>query len=299
MPPSFTVWLNGDFLAADEARLPIDDAAITSGVTVTERLRTFQHKPFLLEPHLDRLFASAESAFIESPLAKPEIERITSEVVRRNAELVDDDDDLTISIWLSAGRAGKPTLCVGAAPIPAARYAEGYTTGISLVVPPTRAIAAESLSPVIKTRSRLHWHIADCQAETIEPGAWALLLDAEGFVTETAVANIFAVIDNRLLTPNRGRTLSGISQQYVFNLAKRLGLDIAEANLTIDNVLAAEEVFCTSSIFCIQPVRVINQQPIGTGRPGPIYRQLINAWSQAVGVDIPGQMSRVGFAHRS
>ena len=284
------IWLNGDFLPADAARLSIDDAAITSGVTVTERLRTFRHEPFLLQPHLDRLFESAKAAYIEPSLSNSKLGELVRDVIGRNAKLVPANDDLTVSIWISAGIAGRTTLCVSAIPIPAARY----VAGLRLAVPPTRALDLETLSPAIKTRNRLHWHIADRQADAMEPGARALLLDREGFVTETAIANIFAVRSGRVRTPRRTRTLAGISQRYVFELAGRLDMDIAEADLTIEDLLAAEEVFCSGSVSCLQPVVRINQRAIGAGAPGLLYQRLLMSWSEAVGVEIAEQMRRMG-----
>ena len=290
MSSPYVIWLNGEILPAGEARLSIDDAAITSGATITERLRTFRHEPFLLAAHLDRLYDSARSAFIDPPLEKSELDEVVRDTVARNAEIIPAEEDLTVSVWLSGGMDDRPTLCIDARPIPTARYALGYSAGLRLAVPATLAIDPRSLSPAIKTRNRFHWRIADRQAEAMESGAAALLVDRDGFVTETATANVFAVREGRLLTPRRKRTLAGISQRYVFGLAEGIGAELVETDLMIEDFLHADEVLCSSSIFCLQPVVRINQQTIGDGRPGPIYRQLLDAWSREVGVDIAGQM---------
>lgn len=287
------VWLNGQMLPAEEARLPLDDAALTAAVIVSDRLRTFHHQPFLLPEHLERLRASARGAMIPLPWALAELRDLTHEVIAANARNLFPENDLSVSLWVSAGRGGVPSLGIAAVPIPARHYWPGYDPGLRVAVPPTRAMDPLCLSPAIKTRNRLHWHIADRQAAERDPGAVALLLDREGFVTETSAANLFAVIDGELLTPARARTLSGISQQFVIDFAGELGLPIAEADLVLDDVITANELFASSSISCLQPVTHVNGKAIADGRPGPIYKRLIAAWSQRVDLDIVSQMRRM------
>ena len=163
----------------------------------------------------------------------------------------------------TAGHANGPTVCCYAVPLPARNYAF-HQTGIHLVVPPTRAIPAACLPPQLKTRSRLHWHIADCQARALAANAQALLLDIEGFVTETATGNLFIVRKGALLTPSCTRTLSGISQQYVRNLAAECGWNVSEADLREQDLLQAEELFVTSSVSCMLPVSAA--KPEGRGQ---------------------------------
>ena len=287
------VWLNGQMLPANEACLPLDDAALTSAAVVSERLRTFHHQPFLLEEHLRRLRASARAAMIPMPWSIDELRERTAEVIAANARNVVDNDDMGVSLWVSAGRGGVPSLGISAVPIPARQYLAGYDPGVRVAVPPTRAMEPLCLSPGIKTRNRLHWYIADRQAAEQDPGAVALLLDREGFVTETSAANLFAVIGGKVVTPGRSRPLSGISQQFVLDLAGGMGLPIAEADLLLDDVTAASELFASSSISCLQPVTYVNGQAIADGRPGPVYERLMAAWSRRVDLDIVSQMRRM------
>ncbi len=292
-PPGRIAWLNDRFLPGEQAALSVFDAGVTAAAGVTERLRTFRHEPFLLAEHLARLAASAEAAFVPWAMTPAELDGLVREVVRRNAASVDPADDLAVSVFATAGTETGPTLCIHAAPIPARLYANAYDRGLSLVVPPTRAMPAETLSPQIKTRSRLHWHIADAQADRIEPGAKALLVDADGFVTETAAGNLFVVRRGELATPRLESTLHGISQSYVIDLARSIGLRCDEADLTPEAVAAADEAFVTSSVSCLLPVGRINRADIADRRPGPVYSDLLAGWSDAVGVDVAGQMRRM------
>lgn len=278
MAVEHVAWLNGEFIPLSQAKLSVLDAGVTTGATVTERLRTFRHEPFLLGEHVERLLASAKAAFIPAPATGDELGLLIRDVVRRNAALIDSAEDLSISAFLTAGVEGKPTLCVHATVIPAASVAAAFEQGVALVVPSTRAMSPETLSPQIKTRSRLHWHIADAEAAQKDATAKALLCDAVGNVTETATGNIFAVRHGQLSTPRRARTLHGISQSFVARLAKEQGLAVVEEDLRLDDLLSADEAYVTSSVYCMLPVVRIDGTPIGDGRAGPVYHRLLAAW---------------------
>jgi branched-subunit amino acid aminotransferase/4-amino-4-deoxychorismate lyase len=293
MPADSLAWLNGRFLPLQEASLSIFDAGVTTGASVAERLRTFRHEPFLLDEHLARLGDSANAAYVRLREPTGTIRSIVLEVVQRNATSVSVEQDLVVSIFATAGVADSPTLCVTASPIPAADYADSYETGVTLTVPPTMAMPADVISPQIKTRNRLHWHIADRQADELDRGARALLVDQDGFVTETASGNLFIVRGRKLLTPRRKGTLHGISQAYVMTLASDQNLETTEANFATNDVLHADEAFLTSSVYCMLPAVRLNRCGIGDGRPGATYRRLLAAWSDRVGVDIAAQMMRM------
>ena len=286
-------WLNGGFVSLEEASLSIFDAGVTTGAAVTERLRTFRHQPFLLDEHLARLQTSAEAAFVRLRESTESIRSIVLDVVERNAACISADDDLAISVFATDGVAASPTLFASASPIPARDYARSYEAGIALAIPPTVAMPTSVISPQIKTRNRLHWHIADRQAEQFDTGSKALLVDTDGFVTETASGNLFIGRGRKLLTPRRDRTLHGISQAYVMSLALQAGFAVTETDLSVDDVLSSDEAFLTSSVYCMLPVVRLNRCTIGNGRPSDIYRAVLEAWSRRVGVEIVEQMRRM------
>jgi branched-subunit amino acid aminotransferase/4-amino-4-deoxychorismate lyase len=291
MASEHVAWLNGEHIPLSRASLSIFDAGVLSGAIVSERLRTFRHETFLLDEHVARLEASAEAAFV--PLAVPPggIAELIREVVRKNARPVPPEDDLAVSVFATPGTNQKGALCVYATAIPARQYAAAYEAGIALATPDARAMPASTLAPQIKTRNRLHWHIADAEASRIDSGSAALLADKDGFVTETATGNLFAVFDGgrRIATPRRTKTLCGISQAFAFGLLP----GVEEADLTAEELAAAEEAFVTSSVYCVLPVVRLNRVAIGTGKPGPTYRKLLRDWSERAGVDIAGQMQRM------
>jgi branched-chain amino acid aminotransferase len=222
--------------------------------------------------------------------------------------LIAGDDDLGLTIFVTAGlnatylggrfpdACGGPTVGVHTWLLPFELWAERLRTGQHLVTPSVRQLAAETLDPRIKSRSRLHWHLADRQAQAIDPDASALLLNADGCVTETATANFFIVQDSAVLTPRVGTTLAGVSQAVVRELAAERGIDFRETDIRPEQVPAAAEAFTSSTPYCLMPVSRFNGQPIGDGRPGKVSSELVAAWSAAVGVDIVGQILRAAAA---
>ena len=294
MPVEHVAWLNGEYFPLSQASLSILDPGVLSGAIVSERLRTFRHEPFLLNEHLERLSASARAAFLDLPAAGRELEQLVREVVARNAALVPASHDLAVSLFATAGG----TLCIYATAIPAHSYAAAYDDGISLIIPPVQAMPPESFSPHIKTRNRLHWHIADAMARQVDSTARALLVDGEGFVTETPTGNLFLAVQNELFTPRRTRTLRGTSQSFVIELAERAGFVCREADMTAADLALGMEAFVTSSIYCMLPVVRLEGAALDSGRPGPVYQRLLRIWSDSVGLDIAGQMKQMAHGAR-
>jgi branched-subunit amino acid aminotransferase/4-amino-4-deoxychorismate lyase len=173
-------------------------------------------------------------------------------------------------------------------PLPFDRYRKLFTDGATLVVPSTRPIPAECIDPRAKMRSRMHWWIAEQQAHDIDPNASALLVDAAGHVTETAAANFLIVKDGAVLTPPRSTVLNGVSLQVVEELCGELRISFAERPLTLAECQSADEAMLTSTSYCVAGVRRLNGVELPW--PGPVWRRLLAAWSQRVGVDIEAQI---------
>jgi branched-chain amino acid aminotransferase len=293
-------WLKGEFLPHREAKVAVWDMGIVQAVTVTEAIRTFRHFPFRLEQHLSRLRGSMDAVGIAPAESIEELARHTQQLISHNTGLLGANADLAAILFVTAGesdlhsagcaeRPGRATVCIYTYPLALKSATKAYREGISLVVPSIRHIPPTIIDPRIKTRSRLHWHLADREVRRADPSAEALLLDLNGFATETAKGNLLAVVGDSLLTPLADTTLAGISQQVVEELASGVGLSFARTNLTPDQLLAADELWISSTTTCLVPVTRLNGQPIGSGRPGQVWRRMIDAWSELVGVDIVGQ----------
>ncbi len=293
-------FLNGRFLPQSHAALPFDDAGFIFGATVTDLCRTFRHRLFRLENHLRRFRQSCRLARVPQPRTDGELVEIAERLVDSNAQLLKPKDDLALVMFATPGEIGyylgksggagegSPTLGMHTFPLPFHRFVRLFREGAHLVVPPTRHIPSECVSPRIKQRSRLHWWLAEQEAHAVDPAASALLLDLEGHITETAAANLLLVRDGRVLSPRRQRILGGISLLVVEELCGELGLRFEEADLVIEDCYLCEEAMLTSTPYCMAPVSRINQHALPPD--GPVLERLLSAWSERVGLDIRGQV---------
>ncbi len=296
------VYLNGHMLPASQAHLAIFDAGIVLGATVTEMTRTFRHRPWRLHDHLDRLFRSLRYTRMDIGMSNAQLAKISEELVSNNARLIHTEDELGLIHFVtageyptyagSAGRAARttPTVCVHTFPMPFELWAKKMRTGTHLVTPSIRHVPPQCYDPKMKYRSRMHYYLADQEARLVDPEATALLLDLSGNVTETSGANFLIVERGVIVSPTTVNTLPGISRAMVIELAAKLEIPFVERDIQVFNIMNAEEALLTSTPYCVMPVTKINGVPINTGQPGPMFRRLLNAWSEAAGLDIDGQI---------
>jgi branched-subunit amino acid aminotransferase/4-amino-4-deoxychorismate lyase len=299
------VFINRRWLPAAAAGVPLDDAGFVLGTTVSEQLRTFGGKLFRLPEHLARLQQSLATVGVAPPLDQDELTAAAREIVARNHPLLEPQDDLGLSLFVTPGpyrpyaygRRGEPLVCLHTYPLPFWLWAEKYQHGESLVVTEVTQVPASCWPRSLKCRSRMHYYLAERRAAAMEPGSRALLLDEDGFVTEAATANVLVYRrDEGLLSPPRRKILPGISLAATCELAARIGLPVEERDLTPADLATADELFLTSTPLCIVPVVRFGDQPVGLGVPGPVFHKLLAAWNALVGLDIVAQAQR--FAAR-
>lgn len=174
--------------------------------------------------------------------------------------------------------------------VPFGNWADRFDRGVEVCITAVRQVPGNCWPSELKCRSRMHYYLADQEAARRHPGARALLLDQRGFIGEASTANVVAYFADRgLVTPRLDGVLPGISLQFLFELADELGIPHSQADLLPATLAAADEALLTSTSICVQPVVRQDGQPIGGGQPGPIYRQLLAAWSQKVGVNVAAQ----------
>ena len=306
-----TAHLNGQYVPISQASLHVFDLGVVGGASVSEMVRTFRHVPFRLDEHLARLEQSLEIVGFELGLAMAELKAVCERIVSENAKLIPAHHDLGLIVFVTAGQnltylghagldlARRATVCVHTFPLPFELWVEQYETGIHLVTVGTHSIPDDVISPTIKHRSRLHWHLADREAKRVDPVAMAVLEDHEGYLTETATGNL-CLVDSETIVSPANHVLEGISRSCLDELAASLPMTFAQrGRITADDLANADEALLTSTPTCLLPVTKFNGQPIGSGQPGPIFRKLIDAWSQAVGLDIVEQMQRGALDRQS
>jgi branched-chain amino acid aminotransferase len=301
------VYLNGAFVPEAQARISIFDCALMYGDMVFEMTRTFRQIPFRLDEHLDRLYDSLKYARLDCGLSQAEMVAATHETLERNSEaLAGVDCQIMHNVTRGVIPVYDGIVPEGTGPVvtinvfPLYRHVGGmvdrYETGVHFVVPPQQSVPARYLDPKAKTRSRLHYKIAELQAAYMEEGAQALLTDEHGFVTEGTGNNFFMVRNGEVLTPRGRDILRGVSRGACLDLARGLGIPVRETDIEPYDVRQADEAWFTSTTICMVPITRFDFHTIGDGSPGPVYRRILQAWSEQVGVDIVAQARNLAAA---
>ena len=301
------VYMNGAFVPEDQAKVSIFDSALMFGDMVFEMTRSFNKVQFKLEEHIDRLYYSIKILRIPMEMTKSEMIDACFETISRNEPFFADDDEHRLMINVSRGPLGiyapifdnkiEPTVVIADFPLKwtVAAMADLYDVGINSVIPSQRAIPATLLDPKIKNRSRLWYQMANIEVAQL-PGDnnWALLIDPDGFIAEGTGDNFFLVKDGILYTPEGRNILRGISRSYVIEIAKGMGIEVREQNLEPYDLYCADEAFLTGTPFCILPTTHLNGLPIGSGKMGPMTKELLEVWSKNVKLDIVQQIKNYG-----
>jgi branched-chain amino acid aminotransferase len=295
-------YFNGRFVPCSAACIPLYDAGFVLGATVTEQLRTFGGRLFRLPQHLARLAHSLDIVGLQPVPSLDHLAGVAARLAEENHRLLPPEADLGLCIFLTPGPyaafapegAAGPTVGVHTYPLRFELWSHKYAQGDALASVGIRQVPRACWPADLKCRSRMHYFLADREAHAAFPGARALLLDLDDHVTEASTANLVVVRGGQLFSPPLHRVLPGISLQVVTELAASLGLPFHYCDLQTSDVAAADEVLLTATSYCILPVTRFNGQCIGTGRPGPVFEQLISAWSALVGVDIVAQADRCG-----
>ena len=293
------VYLSGEFVPEPEAKISIFDSAVTLGDTVTESTRTFGHRPFKLERHIERLYKSLKVTRIDPGCDPAEMLEITKKVLETNLPLIEDHEDYWIVHNISRGmfvlgpdptvqRSGA-TVMIYTAPLDLRGWAAYYEQGCHAVTAMSRAIPSQSLDARIKNRSRMAYTLAEMEVKLVDEAAQGVILDIHGNVAENKGGNVFVVSDGVLKTPTVSNALAGITRETVLELAQQLGVETAEMLLQPYDLYTADELFFTSTPYCLMPATRFNGLPVGDGQVGTVTKKILAAWSEMVGLDIAGQ----------
>ncbi len=293
------VYLCGKLVPEDEAKISIFDSAVLLGDTVTESTRTFAHVPFKLERHIDRLYKSLKVTRIDPGCDAAEMLRITQETLTANLPAYQDHEDCWLVHNISRGlmmpgpdptvQQTPATVMIYTLPMDLRGWAKFYVEGCHAVTSMSRIIPSQSLDARVKNRSRMAYTLAETEVKLVDPEAQGIILDIHGHVAENKGGNVFLVAEGVLKTPRTTNCLAGVSRETVLELAETLGVPAVEADLLPYDLYTADEVFFTSTPYCIMPATRFNGLPVGDGRVGAITKRLLGAWSERVGVDIVQQ----------
>jgi len=281
----FFASVNGEVLPAAEARVSVLDTGFTFGDSVYETLRTYGGRPFHMDRHLARLRSSAGRLGIPLP-GDGDLARDVDAVLARAG-----NPESYIRIMLSRGvgdvsyhfdRVSGPTRVVIVKPYEALAE-RAYTEGAAVIVASVRRNSPRALDPAIKSGNLINNILAVREAQAagaLEP----IMLNEDGEVAEGASANVFIVKGGAVLTPPlRAGILPGVTRELLLEIGRGLGIPMREETLRVDDLLAADEAFITSTLKEAVPVRTVDGKTVGTGRPGPVTLRLLAAYREYAG----------------
>jgi branched-subunit amino acid aminotransferase/4-amino-4-deoxychorismate lyase len=222
-------------------------------------------------------------------------------VVSENQALLKDGGDFGLGIFVTPGpyatlapdKAKQPSLCVYAYPLPFFQWAAKYTEGQALAISKHRQVPTSCWPAELKCRSRMHYHLADIDAARRFPGARAVLLDQQGFLSEASTASVIVYRETEgIVTPRSEKILPGISLMTLLEIATEMEIDSLQRDVPVEELRTADEVWLASTSVCLLPATTLDGAMIGTGRPGPIFKLLLSAWNERAGIDIAEQARR-------
>jgi branched-chain amino acid aminotransferase len=252
------VYLDGRFVDPSEAFVPLLDRGYLLSDGGFETVRAYRGVPFALEQHLDRLLHTSSVLGISLPMTRSEIGHRTRETIARSG-LSDAYVRITVSRGPGAGGlttkgAGPTTLSIAALPL-RSFPAEAYRDGIETTIVKTRRVPAACLDPSIKSACYLPQIQARRELEALGLME-GVQLSVFGDVVSGTASNLFAVRGTELVTPHLASgCLPGVTRKIVLDLGPMVGLSARESALGIEELLSADEVFFTSTLLELLPVR--------------------------------------------
>tara|TARA_B100000683_G_scaffold273644_1_gene319788 strand:+ start:333 stop:1247 length:915 start_codon:yes stop_codon:yes gene_type:complete len=275
------VFVDGKFVDEKKAVVSVFDHGLLYGDGVFEGIRAYNGRVFKLSEHVDRLFYSAKAILLKIPMSHRAICAAVREACKRN-KIRDGYIRLVVTrgagtLGLDPNRCSKPQVIIIADKIQL--YPETfYKKGLEIVTVPTTRNHTNAVNPAIKSLNYLNNILA--KIEAINAGCVeAIMLNSQGFVAECTGDNVFMLKGGQLLTPPLAAgALYGITRGVAIELAKSLGVEVAEPNLTRYDLYNADEVFITGTAAEVVPVVKIDGRQIGSGKPGKLTKNLIKAY---------------------
>jgi len=273
------IFIDGKFCSERDAKVSVFDHGFLYGDGVFEGIRAYNGRVFKLKEHVDRLFYSAKAILLDIPMSRAAISTAVVESCRANKLR---DGYIRLVVTRGVGTLGlNPRSCKNPSVIIIADKiqvypAELYSRGMEIVTVPTVRNLHSALNPAIKSLNYLNNILAKIEANNAGVEE-AVMLNADGYVSECTADNLFIVKNGELATPPLSAgALYGITRQTVMELAQRRGLKVSEPNLTRYDLFNADECFLTGTGAEIMPIIKIDGRVIGAGKPGKTTRQLVD-----------------------
>jgi branched-chain amino acid aminotransferase len=284
------IWMNGEFVAWEDAKVHVLTHGLHYGTGVFEGIRCYDTEigpaVFRHEDHYRRLVRSAELYYMPLPFDIAALRSATLELIGRNGlrscyirplayrgygqmglNPLDAPVDVTIAVWEWGAYLGE----------------EGKRNGIRAKVSSWRRISPASLIPAAKASGQ-YLNSVLAKIESVKAGyEEAILLDDHDHVCEGSGENIFVVWEGRIITPPAAASiLDGITRKSAMQIARDLGVEVIERDIARAELYLADEVFMTGTAAELVPVREIDDHTVGTGEPGEVTRAVQTAFEDAL-----------------
>jgi branched-chain amino acid aminotransferase len=282
------IWLNGEFVAWEDAKVHVLTHALHYGTGVFEGIRAYETPKgtaiFRNQDHLERLEKSAKLYYMEVPYSREQLREATHELIARNGfkscyirplvwrgygpmglNPLDNPVEAMIAVWEWGAYLGE----------------EGKRNGVRARVSSYRRISSESLIPHSKASGQ-YLNSVLAKIESVKAGyEEAILLDDKGYVCEGTGENVFVIKDDVIYTPTQADgILDGINRKSCIQIARDLGYEVVERNIARAELALADEVFLTGTAAELTPMREIDDIEIGP--PGPVTREIQGVFEDAL-----------------
>ncbi len=266
------VYLNGEFMPLENARVPVLDRGFIFGDGVYEVIPAYSRHPFRLAEHLKRLQNSLDGIRLANPMSDLEWQALIAEIIARN-----DGEDQSVYFQVTRGVAKrdhafpkgvKPTVFMMSTPLttPAQELVDGGVHAIT-------ATDFRWLKCDVKSISLL----GNCllRQSAVDADATEAVLFRDGYLTEASASNVFIVRNGTLLAPPKNHlVLPGITYDVVLELAHANGMSVEIREISEQEVKTANEIWVTSSTKEVLAVTTLDERTVGSGKPGAVFKKM-------------------------
>lgn len=273
-------YINGVWVPEAAAKIHIYDSQFMFGAAAFEMHRTFNHKHFLLNKHIDRLFVSMKQLRIPITYNHAQIVKLCDEAIERNNFPTDEEYRFMINVShgpLEVYRDvfeldenqqwGQPTFIINVWPLSKTtkKLAHFYEQPADAHVTVQRQVPSQFIDAKIKNRSRVHYLMADLEVKGRGKNVLPLLLDENGFVCESSGANFILIKDGKLIVPELRNLLRGCTMMFLIEkICPSLRMEVVEKNFEPYDIFEADEAMFTGTFYNIIPCNKLNGQQFGT-----------------------------------
>ena len=281
------IYLNGKLVEKADAKVSVFDHGFLYGDGAFEGIRSYNSRVFRLKQHIDRLYETMHTLMINPGLTKKQMSDAVLATLKANKI-----KDGYIRLIVSRGEGdlgldprkcyGKPNVIIIADKI-TLYPAELYQKGMEIITVPTVKNHPNALNPQLKSLNYLNNILAKIEASN---GGYneAIMLESNGYIGECTGDNVYIYKDGVLSTPHLGR-LKGITSGAILELALKMKIKVFEGYITRHEVYNAEECFLTGTGAELIPIVKVDNRTVGDGKPGPVTKELLNAFYQLIKKD--------------